>query len=185
MNRTFTKTLLPAGLLALALSSPAFAHDMGHPPARQMLAQTEAPMAMPAATIGNIELSGAFTRATLPNAPVAGGFVSISNTGSADDTLIAATSPFAGDVQLHEMKMEGDVMKMQELPAGIPVPAGQTVMLKPGGLHLMFMQLKQPLVEGTQVPVTLTFEKAGTVELLLDVGGAAAKAPAMHSMHGG
>jgi copper(I)-binding protein len=116
---------------------------------------------------------------------VAGGFLSISNTGSADDTLIAATSPFAGDVQLHEMKMEGDVMKMQELPAGIPVPAGQTVMLKPGGLHLMFMQLKQPLVEGTQVPVTLTFEKAGTVELLLDVGGAAAKAPAMHSMHGG
>jgi copper(I)-binding protein len=184
MNLFLTKTLLPAGLLALALS-PVLAHDRSHLQARQMVAQAETPMGMPAATIGNIELSGAFTRATLPNAPVAGGFVSISNTGSTDDTLIAATSPVAGEVQLHEMKMEGDVMKMQELPGGIPVPAGQTVMLKPGGLHLMFMQLKQPLVEGNQVPVTLTFEKAGTVELLLDVGGAAAKAPAMHTMHGG
>ena len=75
------------------------------------------------------------------------------------------------------------------LPDGIEVPARATVTLAPGGLHLMFMQLKEPLVEGTKVPVTLTFEKAGTVEIELDVGGIAAKEPAtdhsMHSDHGG
>lgn len=75
-------------------------------------------------------------------------------------------------------------MKMAQLPEGIEVPAGATVTLAPGGLHLMFMQLKAPLVEGTRVPVTLTFEKSGTVEIELEVGGIAAKEPAMdHSMH--
>lgn len=141
----------------------------------------------PATTsIGDLELSDGFARATLPNAPVGGGFITITNIGSEDDTLIAATSPFAGDVQLHEMKMDGDVMKMQQLESGIPVPAGETVTLEPGGLHLMFMQLKQPFVEGTEVPVTLTFEKAGSIDVMLTVGGIAAKEPAMdHSMHGG
>lgn len=134
-------------------------------------------------TIGDIVIAGAFSRATLPNAPVGGGFLTLTNKGTTDDRLIAAASPVAGVMQLHEMKMEGDVMKMAELPNGIPVPAGQTVTLEPGGLHLMFMELKEPLVEGTQVPVTLTFEKAGTVEVLLDVQAFAAKAPD-HSMHG-
>ena len=135
-------------------------------------------------TVGQLTISGAFARATLPNAPVAGGFLTIVNAGNEADRLIAASTPVAGESQLHEMKMEGDVMKMAELANGIEVPAGATVTLAPGGLHLMFMQLKEPLVEGTKVPVTLTFEKAGTVEIELDVGGIAAKEPAMdHSMH--
>ena len=136
-------------------------------------------------TIGDIVISGAFTRATLPNAPVGGGFLTLVNKGGTGDRLIAASSPVAGVMQLHEMKMEGDVMKMAELPNGIEIPAGETVTLAPGGLHLMFMELKEPLVEGTQVPVTLTFEKAGTVEVLLDVGGIGAKeAPMTMMQHG-
>jgi copper(I)-binding protein len=136
-------------------------------------------------TVGGLTISGAFARATLPNAPVGGGFLTIVNSGSEADRLIAAATPVAGEVQLHEMKMEGDVMKMAELANGIEIPAGATVTLAPGGLHLMFMQLKEPLVEGTKVPVTLTFEKAGTVEVEVEIGGIAAKEPAMdHSMHG-
>lgn len=71
--------------------------------------------------------------------------------------------------------MVGDVMKMRQLKDGIPVPAGATVELKPGGLHLMFMDVKELLVEGGRVSVKLTFEKAGTVELLLPVGPAKGK----------
>lgn len=138
-------------------------------------------------TAGTLELSGAFTRATLPNAPVGGGYVTITNTGGEADRLVAAASPVAGDVQIHEMKMEGDIMKMAELPDGIEIPAGETLVLTPGGFHLMFMQLNTALVEGTTIPVTLTFEKAGVVEILLSVEGIAARAPAEggHEMHGG
>jgi periplasmic copper chaperone A len=134
-------------------------------------------------TVGSLTISGGFSRATLPNAPVGGGFLTITNTGAEDDRLVSATSPAAGDVQIHEMKMEGDVMKMAQLPDGLPIPAGQTVTLQPGGFHLMFMQLKQALVEGTKLPVTLTFEKAGSIEVELDIEGIAATAPAHQMNH--
>lgn len=137
-------------------------------------------------TVGNLLIAGGFTRATLPNAPVGGGYVTITNTGSEADRLVGAASPVAGVTQIHEMKMEGDLMKMNEVPEGVEIPAGATVTLKPGGLHIMFMQLQQPLVEGTTVPLTLTFEKAGSVEVELSVESPAAKGPAEdHSMHGG
>ena len=149
---------LPGAALAAALIvTPTLAHDTF--------------------TVGAIEISGGFTRATLPNAQVGGGYLTITNTGSEDDALVAASSPVAGDVQLHEMKMEGDVMKMSERGHGIPVPAGETVTLAPGGLHLMFMALNQPLVENEAVPVTLTFEKAGAVDIVLLVASPGAKAP--------
>lgn len=125
-------------------------------------------------TIGTLTLVDPYVRATLPNAPVGGGFVTISNTGAADDRLISASSPAAGIVQIHEMKMDGDVMKMAELPEGLVLPAGQSVELKPGGFHIMFMQLKQQFVEGTTVPVTLTFEKAGSINVEFAVKGIAA-----------
>jgi periplasmic copper chaperone A len=149
--------VLGAAFAAALLIVPAFAHDTFR--------------------VGSLEISGGFTRATLPNAPVGGGYITIVNHGSADDTLIAATSPAAEEVQLHEMKMEGAVMKMTELPDGIPVPAGATVTLAPGGLHLMMMGLTAPLIEGETVPVTLTFANAGTVEIMLVVGSINAKEP--------
>ncbi len=137
-------------------------------------------------TIGNLEISGGFSRATLPNAPVGGGYLTITNKGSEADRLVGAASPVAGVTQIHEMKMEGDLMKMNEVPDGVEIPPGATVTLKPGGLHIMFMQLTGPLVEGTSIPLTLTFEKAGSVEVQLSVESPAAKGPAEdHSAHGG
>lgn len=138
-------------------------------------------------TAGELELTGAFTRATLPNAPVGGGYVTIANTGTEDDRLIAAASPFSPDVQIHEMRVVNDVMEMNELPDGLAIPAGETVTLQPGGLHLMFMAISEPFVEGGTVPVTLTFERAGTVEIELSVGAfgaAGADDHSGHDMHG-
>lgn len=133
------------------------------------------PGGMEPAKIGDVELTGGFTKAMLPGQPVGGGFVTIHNTGAADDRLISAESPSAGRVELHEMVMQNDVMKMRQLNDGIPVPAGTTVELKPGGLHLMFMDVKKPFVEGETVDLKLTFEKAGTVDLVLPIGPAKSK----------
>jgi copper(I)-binding protein len=162
INHSFRRSIMfrqlfGAAFAAALVIAPAFAHDTF--------------------IAGAIEISGGFSRATLPNAPVGGGYITITNTGSEDDALIAASSPVAEDVQLHQMTMEGDVMKMSALPDGIPVPAGATVTLEPGGMHLMMMGLKAPLVENAEVPVTLTFAKAGTVEITLIVGSLNADHP--------
>ncbi|MBU3033773.1 copper uptake system-associated protein [Tritonibacter mobilis] len=137
-------------------------------------------------TAGDLEITGGFSRATLPNAPVGGGFMTIMNTGSEDERLVGASSSAAGHMEVHEMAMEGDVMKMRELADGLPIPAGQTVELKPGGFHIMFMELKEPLVEGETVNVTLAFEKAGEVEVPLIIGKMNAKGHGSmdHSGHG-
>lgn len=133
--------------------------------------------------LGDINISLPFTRATLPNAPVGGGFLTIENTSTEDDRLVSATSEVAGETQIHEMAMEGDVMKMRQLAEGLEIPAGETVVLAPGGFHIMFMGLKQAFVEGETVAVTLTFEKAGSVEVLLPVAAAAADMPAGAMVH--
>ena len=133
--------------------------------------------------LGDINISLPFTRATLPNAPVAGGFLTIENTGTEPDRLISARSDIAGDTQIHEMAMQGDVMKMRQLADGLEIPAGETVVLAPGGFHIMFMGLKQALVEGESITVTLTFEKAGTVDVVLPIEAAAADAPTAEHAH--
>ena len=102
-------------------------------------------------------------------ADVAAGFMTITNNGKEDDRLVKATSEVSKLVQIHDMKMVGDVMKMEELPDGLVIPAGATVKLKPKSLHLMFMGLKQQVVEGTEFTGTLTFEKAGTVTVEYEV----------------
>ncbi|WP_417307402.1 copper chaperone PCu(A)C [Devosia sp.] len=169
----------PAPVLTVTMADAAHGHDHA-----AMAHDHSAMAATDTVTIGDLELSGAFSRATAPNAPVAGGYVTITNTGDSDDRLVAASSPVAGMVQLHEMKMDGDVMKMGELEDGISVPAGETVTLAPGGLHLMFMKLNDQLVEGETVPVTLTFEKAGSVDIDLAIGSSAATEPGHdHSAH--
>ena len=133
--------------------------------------------------LGPINISLPFTRATLPNAPVAGGFLTIENTGTEPDRLISAASDIADDTQIHEMAMQGDVMKMRPLAEGLEIPAGETVVLAPGGFHIMFMGLKQALVEGETITVTLTFEKAGTVDVVLPLEAAAADAPTAEHAH--
>jgi len=122
-----------------------------------------------AARAGDLVISGGFVKAMLPGQPVGGGYLTIRNGGTAADRLVSVTSPAAGKVELHEMTMNDNVMKMRELKDGIAVPAGATVTLAPNGLHMMFKQVKTPFKAGTSVPVTLTFEKAGAVEVALPV----------------
>lgn len=135
-----------------------------------MSAASDAPL-----KVGSLEISGGTIKAMLPGAKVGGGGFTIKNEGSEDDVLLSAESPMAGRVELHEMTMQNDIMKMRKLDDGIAIPAGETVELKSGGLHLMFMDVAKPFKEGDSVPVTLTFQKAGKIELMLPVGNAAGK----------
>lgn len=128
-------------------------------------------------TVGDLAISAAYARATLPGAPVGGGYITITNNGKQDDTLVSARSASLGDVQLHDMKMNGSVMEMRDLPNGVPIPAGRTVTFSPNGLHLMFMHPGHAFVKGRTVPVTLSFARAGSVTVDLAVGGIAASAP--------
>ena len=125
---------------------------------------------------GNLTIDNTFTRATVPGQKNAGGFLSIANKG-ADDKLISATSNVASEVQIHEMKMDGNVMQMRQIN-GLAVPAKGKVELKPGGYHLMLMGLKSPLKAGDTINVQLKFEKAGAVNVKLPV-------QEMKPMHGG
>jgi copper(I)-binding protein len=144
------------------------------------LAQHQAAPAMAAATgaevsAGDLTISGGFTRATLPGAPVAGGFLTITNSGTEDDRLVGVTTSIAKEAQIHEMALENEIMKMRRLEDGLVIPAGETVTLAPGGYHLMFMGLTGGISEGDAVAVTLTFERAGDVAIDLVAGPADAK----------
>jgi periplasmic copper chaperone A len=112
---------------------------------------------------GDLVISNAWSRQSPKFTDASAGFLVIQNTGKADDRLVKATADITPTVQIHTMKMDGEVMKMVELPDGIPVPAGATVELKPGGLHIMFMGLTALPKEGESFKGTLVFEKAGSV----------------------
>jgi copper(I)-binding protein len=126
-----------------------------------------------AVKVDSVSISNAYTRATVPGQQVAGGFLKIENKGNIPDQLISASSPVAGEVQLHEMAMDGNVMKMRQVK-DIAVPANGSVELKPGGYHLMLLNLKGPFVAGETVPVKLKFAKAGDVEVKFPVNAAGA-----------
>lgn len=170
--------------MTLRLSAIALAFTALFAPALPTLAEdAHAAHQAEVVVLGPIEITGAFTRATLPNAPVGGGFLTITNKGAEVDRLVSVSTDIAKEAQIHEMAMEGDVMKMRQLKDGLELPAGETVALEPGGLHLMFMGLTGAIAEGDVVPVTLTFEKAGAVTVDLVAGATAADAPA-HGAHG-
>lgn len=158
MKRTLYKTLAIAAVLALA--APAFAHEF---------------------KIGDIEIDHPYARAMLPGAKVGGGYLTLTNHGG-EDRLLSATAERAGSVQLHEMKMDGGIMVMRELKDGIALPGHSVVELKPGGYHVMFMHVGEPFKEGEEIKATLTFEKAGTVDVEFAVGPAAGGTT--HAAHG-
>jgi len=114
---------------------------------------------------GSIEIKHPWARATPKGSEVAGGYMKLINTGKEPDRLVGGSVPIAGKFEIHEMSMDGGVMKMRPLPNGIEIKPGQTVELKPGSFHLMFVGLKEPLEKGKRVKGTLQFEKAGTVEV--------------------
>ncbi len=131
-----------------------------------------------------VEIRDAWVRATVKGQTATGAFMKI--TAKDDARLIGASSPVAGVTEVHEMKMEGDVMKMRAVPGGLDLPAGKTVELKPGGYHMMMMDLKAPLAKDSTVPLTLVFKDAKGVEsrmeLKVPVALAAPAAMDHHSM---
>ena len=126
---------------------------------------------------GDLAIDNPWSRATPAGAKVAAGYMTITNKGSAADRLIGGSTAAAGRVEVHEMAMKNGVMTMRPLTGGLPIEPGKTVTLAPGGYHMMFMDLKAPLKQGEKVPVTLEFEKAGKVNVTLDVQSVGAKSP--------
>lgn len=142
--------------LGLAAASPAHAHDY---------------------SVGPLKIGHPWSRATPGGAKVAGGYLTVTNTGTEPERLTGGTIEAAGRGELHTMSMEGGVMKMAPLPNGLEIAPGQTVTLAPSGNHLMFLDLKTPLKKGERVKGALRFERAGTVPVEFAVESLAAKAP--------
>lgn len=158
----------PAAVLKVA-DGGTDAHGDGHGHGHAHGGGKDAAAAAGAATIGTLAVEGAWTRATAEGAKVAAGYLTIRNTGRAADTLIDVATSVAGRGEIHDMTMTDGVMRMRRLADGIEIPAGASVELKPGGKHLMFLDLKERLVEGGRVTVTLTFKSGASGEVTLPV----------------
>ena len=135
-------------------------------------------------TAGSIQIGNPWTRATPKGSTVAGGYMTLTNKGTAPDRLVTGTSAAAGRFEVHRMAMEGGVMTMRPVEGGLEIKPGETVEFKPGSFHVMMMDLKQPLEKGQKVKGTLTFEKAGKVDIEYAVEAIGAT-PAAKGGHGG
>ena len=119
--------------------------------------------------MAQVTVTDAWTRATAPGAKIAAGYMTIRNAGKTPDKLVSASSPAAEKVEPHITVKEGDIFRMREVK-GYDIPAGGSFELKPGGAHLMLINVRAPLKEGDKVPLTLRFERAGEVKTVLQVG---------------
>ncbi|WP_246522535.1 copper chaperone PCu(A)C [Neoroseomonas terrae] len=148
---TTTRRTLMIAVAAIAAAMPAAAHDY---------------------TAGDIAIGHPWTRAAGANGNGAG-FMRLQNRGSQPDRLLSATTAAARTVELHSMVRDGDVMRMRPVQ-DIPIPAGGSVELAPGGFHIMMLGLTAPVNQGSRVPLTLRFERGGevTVELAVEAAGA-------------
>ena len=148
---------LAAPVLATMLAAfPAFAHEF---------------------KAGKLEIEHPWSRATPPGAKVAAGYATIRNDGDAADRLVSATAEIAGRVEIHEMAVKDGVATMRPLADGLVAPAKGEARLAPGGIHLMFMDLKRQPKRGESFGGTLTFEKAGEVKVEFAVQPIGATAP--------
>ena len=135
------------------------------------------------ALVGDLAITGGWARATPPGASVGAAYVTVENRGNADDRLLRAASPAARSVEPHRTVEESGIAKMRPL-AEVIVPAGGTLEMRPGGTHMMLVGLTTPLKAGDTVPVTLTFERAGSVTADFVVAPLGADAPAeAHHAH--
>ena len=114
-----------------------------------------------------VEVKNAWVRATVQGQKATGAFMQI--TAPAASTLVSVSTPVAGVAEVHEMQMDGDVMRMRPLAKGLELPAGKAVQLKPGGYHLMLMDLKLPLQKDTTIPITLTLRDSKGVQSTQDL----------------
>lgn len=134
---------------------------------------------------GDLRIEKAWSRATPGNSKIGAGYLTVTNTGSAPDTLVSATTSASDHVEIHEMAMKDGVMTMRPIAKGVTIAPGKSVTFAPGGFHMMLMGLKAPLKQGDKVPLTLTFAKAGKVDVTLDVQGIGAQAPGGHAAPAG
>jgi periplasmic copper chaperone A len=118
---------------------------------------------------GSLDISNPWSRATPKGSSVAAGYMKITNSGPAPDRLVSGSSDVAPKFEVHEMKMEDGVAKMRPIKGGLEIKPGETVELKPGSFHVMFVGLKKPLSAGDHFKGTLVFENAGTVSIDYDV----------------
>ncbi|WP_137045180.1 copper chaperone PCu(A)C [Pseudolabrys sp. FHR47] len=135
-------------------------------------------------TAGSLKISQPWARATPKGAQVGGGYMSITNTGSAPDRLVGGSTGISSSFEIHEMSMDGGVMRMRMLKDGLVIKPGETVMLRPGGYHVMFMGLKQQLKQGETFKSTLQFEKAGKVDIEYKIESFAEVGPASNGSSG-
>src|SRR5215203_3895227 len=149
-------------------------------PAPTLKVAGPAAAAGPAYRVGALVVEAPWSRATPGGAKVAGGYMRITNAGTEPDRLVGGSLPAAARFAVHEMSMQGEVMRMRPLETGLEIKPGATVELKPGGYHIMFMDLTEPLKEGQTLKGTLLFEKAGAVTVEYAVRGIAARGEAEH-----
>jgi copper(I)-binding protein len=119
--------------------------------------------------VGSLNIADPWSRATPKGATVGAGYMKITNTGATPDRLISGTSDVAPTFEVHEMTMDNGVAKMRPIKGGLEIKPGETVELKPGSFHVMFVGLKKPLTAGDHIKAALVFEKAGTVNVEYDV----------------
>lgn len=160
MNSKFSNMQNVAALaltgLALALTAPASAQTV---------------------TKGDIRVENAWSRQTPTGARVAGGFLRVTNTGKDLDRLVGGSVVNAKRIEIHEMAMDGGAMRMRELPKGLEIKPGETIELKPGSFHVMFMEIGTPAKTGETIKGTLEFEKAGTVDVTYKIAPLGATSP--------
>jgi copper(I)-binding protein len=118
-----------------------------------------------------VEIDDAWSRATAPGTTLAAGYMTVRNMSDDRDRLLGASSPLVRKVETHVTLKDGNMMRMREVP-GYDVPGRGRVELKPGGAHLMLIDIKRPFKEGDRIPLTLRFEKAGEVKIELEVRAA-------------
>jgi len=151
MNRT---ALIIAALSAALATSPALAHDY---------------------TVGSLKIDHPWARATPKGASVGGGYMKITNSGTAPDRLVGGSTDISDSFEVHEMKMEDGVMKMRPVANGLEIKPGQTVSLDPSGYHVMFVGLNEQLMQGGHFKATLQFANAGKVDVDFTIEGIGAQ----------
>lgn len=154
MRRIFMRTVLATGVAFVSLPSPLASHEF---------------------RAGDLLIDHPWTRAVGERAPTAAGYLVIRNTGATADRLLAAETPRASRVEMHEMSVTDGIMRMRPITVGIALPPGAEVRLAPGGQHLMLIAPQGGFAQGSRVPVTLVFERAGRVDVELGVEAAGAR----------
>lgn len=157
-------------------------HRISSPVALAILLLVALPAPAADYTLRDLRIEHPFARATPPGARSGGAYFTIRNLGTEPDRLLRVASPAAASVELHSMTMDGTLMKMRPL-AAVGIPAGATVAMGSAGYHVMLIELERPLAAGDSIPMTLTFEKAGRIDVSVSVEPMVGTGTGAHAAH--